>query len=260
MADRVTAWLKQHAAGEKLLTKTLRAYFRDQAKRVVSTIGDLGLSIDAAHKAIDAKAETEKLLAAVSTPIIAMMATGADNVLSQARRPKSTKAFDAEPLKKFELPQWVQDELAKAFENLEGQDYWQEIQSSTTDSLADAVKFCVEQGYSMAKAKKYLKENFAFSDTRAAAIARTETTGAYNLGHQASYDFLHQSGDIAGKEWMAVVDSDTRVSHSEADGQVVAVNEKFTVGGESAAFPGDPSLSAKNRVNCRCTTAGVFND
>lgn len=257
MAD-TTAWLKQHAAGEKLLSRTLRKFFKEQAARVVGKIQDLGLSADVASKAIDEAAETTLLLSAVATPIIGMIGTGADSVIKQAKKPKSAKAFDSEPLKNFKLPQWVEQEIERAFGLLEKQDYWQDIQKATTESVADAVRKAIDEGMSMAKAAKMLQADFAFSKARAAAIARTETTGAYNLGHQASYDFLHQSGDVKGKEWLAVSDDDTRASHEEADHQIVAVNEDFTVGGESAPYPGAPSLSARNRVNCRCTSAGVF--
>jgi uncharacterized protein with gpF-like domain len=60
------------------------------------------------------------------------------------------------------------------------------------------------------------------------------------------------------KEWVSAQDERTRTSppdefdHIEADGQVVDMNEAFTVGGEQMMFPGDPGGSAGNIINCRC--------
>jgi SPP1 gp7 family putative phage head morphogenesis protein len=256
-----SAWLKLHAAGEKKLAKVVGKYFKGQAARVIARLDSFGILTDKlATHLIDVAAETKLLQHAVATPIIGFMGTGAENVLNQARKPKSTKAFDSEALKDVELPQWVKGEIESAFADLEEQDYWQEIQKATVESVADAVKQAIDEGMSMSKAAKFLEDNFAFSSTRAAAIARTETTGAFNAGHDASYHFLHQTGDITGVEWLAVLDKDTRESHADANGQIIKVGEMFDVGGETAQYPGDPSLSAAERVNCRCTTSGVFGE
>ncbi len=257
MADALKSWLRLHAAGEKLLAKKIAVFLKAQGQRVADAIGD-NFTAAAAKAAIDVDADTELLLSSVAAPIIGFIGTAAERVLKQAKKPKSSKAFDGEALKNFKLPAWVEAEIEKSFGLLEEQDYWQDIQKATANSVADAVKRAIDEGMSMRKAAKMLKDDFAFSPVRAAAIARTETTGAYNLGHQASYDFLAQSGDIGGKEWLGVADKDQRESHAEANGQIVPVDQDFIVGGESAKYPGDPSLSAAERVNCRCTTAGVF--
>lgn len=52
--------------------------------------------------------------------------------------------------------------------------------------------------------------------------------------------------------WMSTGDERTRDDHLAAHGQVVAVGETFTVGGEEARFPRDPNLSPGQRINCRC--------
>jgi uncharacterized protein with gpF-like domain len=92
---------------------------------------------------------------------------------------------------------------------------------------------------------------------RAERIARTETTGALNAGHQASRDRLQELGLVKGKQWLAVVDDHTRLEHAAADGQEVAVREDFRVGEERAALPGDHRLFAGQRIYCRCTVVSV---
>lgn len=52
--------------------------------------------------------------------------------------------------------------------------------------------------------------------------------------------------------WMAVMDDVTREAHADADGQTVDAGESFDVGGESLMYPGDPSGSDENIINCRC--------
>lgn len=113
-----------------------------------------------------------------------------------------------------------------------------------------------------------------FSRQRAEAIARTETTGAMNTGHQAGYELLDDDGLIGGKSWDSVADGDVRESHTLAHTQTVKVREHVRLalpapssgrrrkaigdGFETCPFPGWWWLTPANRVNCRCTTLAAF--
>jgi uncharacterized protein with gpF-like domain len=59
------------------------------------------------------------------------------------------------------------------------------------------------------------------------------------------------------KEWVATVDSVTRDSHREADGDTVPMEEPFIIGDERSEMmqPGDPSAPAAEVINCRCTVS-----
>jgi hypothetical protein len=85
---------------------------------------------------------------------------------------------------------------------------------------------------------------------RAERIARTESVTAANLG---SIQGAEATGLALNKRWVATMDNRTRDAHLEADGQTVAMHSDFVINGESAEYPGDPSLSAGERINCRCT-------
>ncbi len=63
-----------------------------------------------------------------------------------------------------------------------------------------------------------------------------------------------QSGLRLTKVWLSTPDGRTRADHRDADGQEVGIDEMFDVGGEELAYPGDPSGSASNVCQCRCTT------
>ena len=90
---------------------------------------------------------------------------------------------------------------------------------------------------------------------RASAIrtARTAVTGAQNAGRQDSYVAAEKMGIELKREWVCTLDARTRDEHATADGQVVGVDEPFTVGGEKLMYPGDRSGSPWNVYNCRCT-------
>jgi len=89
-----------------------------------------------------------------------------------------------------------------------------------------------------------------FTETRAVVIARTEVVGASNAG---SFMAAKQSNVVARKRWLAIVDQRTRQSHRDADGQIVAMNEMFSVGGAQMAYPGDPAAPADEVIQCRCS-------
>ncbi len=58
------------------------------------------------------------------------------------------------------------------------------------------------------------------------------------------------------KVWLSMRDGKVRTHHQDMDGVSVDVTAKFSVpgsrGAEHADGPGDPALSAENRINCRC--------
>jgi DNA topoisomerase IB/predicted ABC-type ATPase len=96
---------------------------------------------------------------------------------------------------------------------------------------------------------------------RAALVARTETTAAFNQGRvQAGLERTAAAGldrrDVY-KEWLATRDDRTRPSHRHVSGDVVAIGDRFRLisdQGVSFGFaPGDPSLPVWEVANCRCT-------
>jgi hypothetical protein len=86
--------------------------------------------------------------------------------------------------------------------------------------------------------------------------ARTEATAAFNYGEEST---IAESG-LQFQEWVAVIDTHTRSSHLDADGQIVPVGEPFNVGGEMLMYPGDPSGSYEETSNCRCSVIGSIDE
>lgn len=90
---------------------------------------------------------------------------------------------------------------------------------------------------------------------RVRAIARDAATQSFNR------DQVRLMGDagFSHKMWVSRRDGQVRDTHIEADGQVVAVDSTFTVGGYSMLYPHDPAAPAKETANCRCVTVATDN-
>lgn len=90
---------------------------------------------------------------------------------------------------------------------------------------------------------------------RAVVVARTETLGALSFGRVDAFGAV---ADALGGDfelvWLATLDSRVRPAHLTADGQRVPLGTPFTVDGEQLMRPGDPSGSASNVIQCRCST------
>lgn len=89
---------------------------------------------------------------------------------------------------------------------------------------------------------------------RAKVIAQTEVNRAYGAGTMAAgIEQARVTGRQLRKVWNARDDSRVRMPHHQADGQTVPVWQPFQVNGESLMFPGDPTGSPENVINCRCS-------
>ena len=64
----------------------------------------------------------------------------------------------------------------------------------------------------------------------------------------ACYAARERGADVV-KQWDATMDANTRESHQMVDGEIRELDEKFSNG---LMYPGDPSGSAAEVINCRC--------
>ena len=88
---------------------------------------------------------------------------------------------------------------------------------------------------------------------RAEAIARTETHRAYMTGYAQHGDELAARFPGLRKTWRHLTHRPSdRPEHVALDGMTIPWEDTFSVGGESARWPHDPRLSARQSVNCRC--------
>lgn len=87
--------------------------------------------------------------------------------------------------------------------------------------------------------------------------ARTSMTAAQNAGRIAALHDAQDMGIKVKKVWKATLDSRTRDSHADIDGEVKEIDEEFSNG---LQYPGDPDGQASEVWNCRCTLIYKYDD
>jgi len=122
---------------------------------------------------------------------------------------------------------------------------------NTHESIEKVLNEALENGEGIPKIIDKLKELPDFNRNRAKATAITEMLTAHSRSQWESY---MQSPAVTEKTWKHSGGKGIkpREDHVALDGTSVAVDKEFSVGGESAQYPRDPNLTAKQRVNCHC--------
>jgi hypothetical protein len=135
-----------------------------------------------------------------------------------------------------------------------------EITDTTKKQIQQYLAKSIEEGLTMPETIKLLR-TADLTNYRAAMIARTETGRAANIGSMIG---VTATGLVTIKEWIAARDARTRrvppdaFDHYHMDGTKIPYDEKFNVktkngGFEQMLHPCDPSGSAGDVINCRCT-------
>ena len=133
------------------------------------------------------------------------------------------------------------------------------ISDRTANDIDNILSRGREEGLTPNQMGKFINKEFpSIGRRRANTIARTET---HNAASTANHQYHETLGDQLGiglnKRWVATSDARTRSIHSAANGQTVAMDEDFIVGGAPMKHAGDPRGGARNNVNCRCVIVYV---
>lgn len=138
------------------------------------------------------------------------------------------------------------------------------MNGTSADHMIRSFKRAIETGKTPAERATLVKEvskqaaegeEGPFTMNRAVTVSRTLSTAAANGGKLEGWK---QSGLVKKKRWRAANNKRTRKDHKKVNGDEVDLDKPFKVGGEKMMHPGDPSGSAKQIVNCRCTMQAVF--
>lgn len=126
-----------------------------------------------------------------------------------------------------------------------------------------------EDGESIPQIADRLKTVAGLSTPRALVTARTEIISAANAGSYLQMLSAGFDDTEVTKVWLATEDSRTRISHRHAEDQGVPLSDEFSIdiyngdvktGTEGLEFPGDPTGSPGNVINCRCSLAFDFSE
>lgn len=128
------------------------------------------------------------------------------------------------------------------------------ISNSMKNEFLKIISKGIEDGWGIDRMAKEI-EAANFPLWRSRMIVRTELAKAMNAGQQVAKE---ESDFETVDEWLSADDARVRNTHRKADGQRINGNEKFAVprlkgGFDMMTGPGDPTASAENVINCRCT-------
>jgi len=131
----------------------------------------------------------------------------------------------------------------------------QQVNATTRRKIARALVEGTAAGESVDQLAKRMGPVIS-NRKRARTIARTEVGKASQMAQLESFA---QSQVVERKMWNTSLDEFVRDSHVATEGQIVDLEESFTLGsGARASFPLDPSLPAADLINCRCFVTPVF--
>lgn len=127
-----------------------------------------------------------------------------------------------------------------------------DLDRSMADSLRKTIETASAQGWTVPETAAEIQAGvYGMAGYTAEALARTDLIGLANGGSIVAAREVMPPGST--KTWLATPDDRTRETHVEADGQTVPIDAQFDVGGELLDYPGDPSGSDEEVINCRCT-------
>lgn len=130
------------------------------------------------------------------------------------------------------------------------------------DRINNTITQGIIQGYDIPTVSSKLQQVAAMDESTAVRTARTSMTYAENLGRDESYQRLKEAGIPVHKEWSAVIDERTRVTHKMLNGTRANKDGLFGEGilKKLMRCPADPNGEPQEIYNCRCRLGVVFDD
>ena len=126
-----------------------------------------------------------------------------------------------------------------------------EIDETTRKRMAKVISNSYNDGLSTEETGVALRNMIlGMGVYRANLISRTESHRVASFANEQVAINMNIKG--TEKEWVAIQDERTRITHAYAAGQKVPLEASFLVGGEKLKYPGDPMGSPGETINCRC--------
>ena len=122
----------------------------------------------------------------------------------------------------------------------------------------NAITQGIIQGESSAQISKRISNDLLMQNKNLSkTFAQTALTQAQNAGRLESMREAEEMGIKLNKQWMATLDSHTRDSHAEIDGESVPTDSHFSNGLE---YPAQAGGAPAEVYNCRCTMVADLKD
>lgn len=159
-------------------------------------------------------------------------------------------------------PTEVTDRLMQRWMATVGAEKITQITKTTQEDIRRTINRGIRDGLSEREIGKLIRDIAPTkSASRAQTIARTEVhaasqASAQGVAEAANLNMVRVWVSSKGERTRTIADG-AKFDHRAADGQKVGMNEPFTIrgvnGDEQIMYPGDPSGSAANIINCRCS-------
>lgn len=231
---------------ESVLAKILREHKKDYIKALELFYAEVGQTMGFAFQmGLPGVLASVTMAPAVSLALMPHLQEVASHIASttMARIDKDVVFSSISP-SRIRFMQAYSDELGKV------------LDQNTANKVTKVIANTLEQRGSVEDVIQALKDEPDFDRARARRVAITETLTAASVGDDEAY---RQSPAVIGVEWLhsGGRKNKPRPSHVALSGTQKGLNEFFDVEGEIAKYPRDTSLSAKQRINCHCTTVPV---
>ena len=240
---------------EKFVVKTrkeLEKFFEDENAKIQRQIKNANPAsvVSIINSIIDNdKVRLGKILTAMNIAVIDEFGKRVTNELTSKKM--QTKEFD---VYSEDVMNWIKLNIANAVTY---------VTDTTKREINDIITDGILLGWGIGQEDQEDTIAFAIGQlyldkiipNRSETIARTEVNTASNQG---SLESARQLGTNIKKYWIPTFDDSTRDTHLEmADKKPIGLYEEFDVGGSFGQAPSSPTLSAKERINCRCTIGYV---
>ncbi len=129
------------------------------------------------------------------------------------------------------------------------------------DTTRKMIKGVVDDGLKTGKTREQIAKSIWEQNAGEIGMKRARviaTTESHNAAMNGDYYAMESTGIPFKKRWLTFIDQRTRKHHAAVDGQLQPSDMPFEVGGELLMYPGDPTASASNVVNCRCNMVYDF--
>ena len=220
----------------KRVRSVLGRSYLDAAKLVERGVDDFGYVVDAQRDRLAKTVNTH--YKRVSAVFGKEVFDSLDN-LKGVGQPSHIKTMAGE----FDLSmrQWILWQTGKQVRN---------IDAVTLKNLKGIFMKGYGEGLSNREIAKEIRAKSGITNPiRASRIARTETHSAAVKSVNAAVESTRVKME---REWDAAQDERVRETHIAADGQRRDQDTPYDVGGEQLMYPGDPSGSPENVIQCRC--------
>lgn len=229
---------------EARLSATINSFFKSEKKKILARLSKIGK---------DDKPDGDRIKELQLTVSVDWdeLVSDVQPILESIAKNGATAALDAVSVETEtygpRVSEWAADRAAELVgkkwvdgELIDNPNAEWVISDSTREMINGYTKQVVEEGLTMDEFSDMLRDSFAFSESRADMIARTETRLADSNGQMEGY---RASGVVQGVEWTTSMDDlVSEECNANAAAGVVMLGDSFPSGDE--APPAHP--------NCRC--------